>query len=99
MAGIAVPRAAARSHGRDHARDRRVRRDGARRRTSTSREGTNMIPTDQHRAWRQYAPIAVAVMASWQFGCSEPAAPLPLDSSALALEQPIPAPGRSALRI
>lgn len=58
-----------------------------------------MIPANRRREWRRCAPIAVALMASWQLGCRDSVAPLPLDSPALALEQPIPAPGQSALRI
>jgi len=57
-----------------------------------------MIPT-VHRAWHRCAIVALAPMASWQLGCSQPTRPLPSDPPVLGLEQPMPAPGQSALRI
>lgn len=52
------------------------------------------------RAWRRFAPLALALLAGWQLGCSQQITPPPLPpTSALDLEQPMPAAGESALRI
>ena len=59
-----------------------------------------MIQTSSRRERRRYAPVAVALMAAWQLACSHPTASLlPLDTPALSLEQPMPAPGQSARRV
>jgi hypothetical protein len=63
-------------------------------------EASNMIPTHRHREWRRVAPLALLLVAGWQLGCSQQITPPPLPpTSALDLEQPLPAAGESALRI
>jgi hypothetical protein len=59
-----------------------------------------MIPTCFRREWRCCALVAIAAMATWQLGCSQPTTrTLPLETPALRLEQPMPAPGQSARRV
>lgn len=58
-----------------------------------------MIPTHRHREWRRVAPLALLLVAGWQLGCSQQITPPPLPTSALGLEQPLPAAGQSALRV
>jgi len=62
-------------------------------------EAINMIPANRHREWRRYAPVVVAIMASSLLGCAQDLTQPTLPASALALEQPLPAPGQSALRV
>lgn len=59
----------------------------------------NMIPVNRHREWRRCASVVAAIMAGWQLGCAQDITPPSLPASALALEEPLPAPGQSALRV
>jgi len=58
-----------------------------------------MIPANRYREWRRYTPVVVAIMAGWQLGCAQDITPPSLPASALAFEEPLPAPGQSARRV